>query len=75
MDDWLAIDKLEHFVACACVVFLLHLALTRLHLWEGFRLMFAGSVAAVAAGGKEFGDHMGVSRHSRQELLAFVSVP
>jgi hypothetical protein len=60
-DPWLAVDKLQHLVACAAIVLAVYWALAKpLSGRKGARLALAVIASLVFAGGKELGDYLHV---------------
>jgi uncharacterized protein YfiM (DUF2279 family) len=61
-DPWLAPDKLEHFLSCGFIVAAAYATLFRLGCNRTVSLSVAVLLSLLAAGGKELGDYLQVSR-------------
>ena len=60
-DPWLALDKLEHFIFCASIVWAVYECITRcLRVEKAFSLAFAITLSIIAASFKEVGDYLKV---------------
>ncbi|KAJ7290868.1 hypothetical protein O6H91_01G148900 [Diphasiastrum complanatum] len=58
MDDWVAIDKAQHFLACLAITILVSLALGSSPLLRRWRILIGCMVGVMVGAAKEAGDEL-----------------
>jgi uncharacterized membrane protein len=73
-DDWIALDKLEHFISCAIIVIVSYSLICRWPLLHPHRLILSFCIGIIAGSAKELGDELQVRSIKSDDLGSFSSL-